>query len=551
MAGLNFSATSVAAKSSETFAEHDQAFALWSFIQLNTPRFSNADAADVIRRLNPRIGEDHKTLAKRLRNELRKHGVELKHTTALKAAARLLGDESWYAVELVKRLRLYHPGATAEPEIFVNWAALAPRLCALCDALIQQGGVRLFEAQFGPSHLMINTPMIAEEGKTPQSFPVFVINPVDESADWLEGAAGAMENLRRHLEETRKAVLDGVATLQICAAYRKQKVALPTHSDVIWDDVPNSELVLIREDNELYPGSGFEIARGDELTCWSQLELANDELKSFEITVTEDAWRLGDGRYIWQLSTVRPKEYTPGLIVRMLGHETIAKLHRRYRLARRIFPNGLEPRQIAKPLNYLNGPGETYRVNQNKVVLAIKNAGVTWKQLIHEMVAPVAISDQLPVGFVISLIERLKLKDPNSLFARPTRADLTRTDDDSLLRTLFQRVDHVTYRLTPNCSAEDKKSVETAIEEFSSNVRMRALLSAGFIADQKKPFPYFVYSGEGENLRLALEELGMVMFVGTMPRLLSTEHLEGIPKTDFPYAIGTSLYLDIDYAEGA
>lgn len=39
-------------------------------------------------------------------------------------------------------------------------------------------------------------------------------------------------------------------------------------------DVTNFELVLMREGNEGDPRSGYEIARGDELTCWHQLELS-------------------------------------------------------------------------------------------------------------------------------------------------------------------------------------------------------------------------------------------------------------------------------------
>jgi hypothetical protein len=44
-------------------------------------------------------------------------------------------------------------------------------------------------------------------------------------------------------------------------------------------DAGNSELVLLREDDELMPGSGYEIARGDELTCWAQLHLAMKDHK--------------------------------------------------------------------------------------------------------------------------------------------------------------------------------------------------------------------------------------------------------------------------------
>ena len=63
-------------------------------------------------------------------------------------------------------------------------------------------------------------------------------------------------------------------------------------------DVVNSELVLRREDNEDDPHSGYEIARGDELTCWHQLELslrddATNEMPEVHVTVAEEgtgAW---------------------------------------------------------------------------------------------------------------------------------------------------------------------------------------------------------------------------------------------------------------------
>lgn len=37
-------------------------------------------------------------------------------------------------------------------------------------------------------------------------------------------------------------------------------------------DACDSEPMLMREDNELLPGSGLEIARGNEMNCWYQLE---------------------------------------------------------------------------------------------------------------------------------------------------------------------------------------------------------------------------------------------------------------------------------------
>ena len=98
--------------------------------------------------------------------------------------------------------------------------------------------------------------------------------------------------VRRRLEETEKAILDGMATLQICGRYGPEVlVKLPAvPQPVTPDDTCNSELVFLREDNELMPGDGFEIARGDEMTCWAQLELAvKDEAKGqpLEISLAE------------------------------------------------------------------------------------------------------------------------------------------------------------------------------------------------------------------------------------------------------------------------
>lgn len=61
--------------------------------------------------------------------------------------------------------------------------------------------------------------------------------------------------------------------------------------------------------------------------------------------------------------------------------------------------------------------------------------------------------------------------------------------------------------------------------------------------------PDVVCPGDGEELRLTLEEAGLVMFVGLMPHLIPVP--EGI-RARFPqlgrYALGTSLFVDVDVA---
>lgn len=130
-----------------------------------------------------------------------------------------------------------------------------------------------------------------------------------------------MEKLRRHLEEGSKAVLDGYAVLRLCAESHGRR-EMPM--EVTASDVTTSELVLKHEPDEDDPHSGYEVARGDELTCWHQLELAmrndrTEERAELKITVPDEgvgAWIVNGIRYIWVLETLKPSEYVPGRIGR-------------------------------------------------------------------------------------------------------------------------------------------------------------------------------------------------------------------------------------------
>jgi len=50
----------------------------------------------------------------------------------------------------------------------------------------------------------------------------------------------------------------------------------------------------------------------------------------------DGAWRIGGGRYVWQLSTFHPKDFFPGLVVTMLSETDSEKLLRRYKLVQRV-----------------------------------------------------------------------------------------------------------------------------------------------------------------------------------------------------------------------
>ena len=550
-------ATVTASSDANLPSEQFQAAALWTFVHLKTPRFTSTVALEVIRQLKPIAGENPKQLAKRLRVALSAQGVALKHVHALDAAARLLGHADWHAVNRTQptaTLKLTPIMAEAPEETVADWRQLAPRLCDWCDTWLHEQRSKIFEVRFGAGYIMVCIPVPREGGPagSKDEVPLLLINPLGETDHWLQEAPAAFETLRRHLEESGKAVLDGIAVLQLCNRYSKDVLErLPEIPQPVRPtDAANSELVLLREDNELLPGSGYEIARGDEMTCWSQLELAMKDHPSAEITLDDGAWRIGAGRYVWQLSTIHPKDYVPGLVLTMLSEADSERLLRRYKLVKRIFSDRVKHHEVTKRLQYLSGPSDTYRVDLHKLLLVLNKAGVTWDDLCQEIGMQQKMVPELPVGFVMTVIERLQLKDPNVFFAVPGRSETTRVDDDSLLRTLLPRIDIVRYRLAREASEETRQIVREAVEEFGTSIRMQALTAAGQLTNPDDPLPYLVYAGDGEELRLKLEEEGLVMYAGVIPHLFSTEGvLEKMPNI-CSYAFGHSLYLDIDFAKG-
>lgn len=527
----------------------EQAAALWTFVHLKTPRFPYDEALEVVRRLAPRPDEPPKTLARRVSKELRAKGVSVKHEAALQIAARLLGFESWYAAgQSSARLKLTTVGPTGGEQLVESWQQLGPKLCTACDEFLVERPARVFHVRFGPAYVMLSAQVVtAENPEQPQSWPILVVNPLRDEAHWLDDAPSALERLRRYLEETAVAVLDGVAALQLCHAYNSRRnFMVPTAPSAA--DACNSELILVRADNEL--DTGYEIARGDEMTCWYQFELAIKDHRSEEVTIDEEygAWHVGAGRYVWQLSTLRPKEIIPGLIVHELGFDESERLLRRYRLAKRVFGNRFARQEQTKRLEYLGSVPDTYRIDLHKLLLAMSKAGLTWESYCAEIGDSVPMKPRLPVGFVLALLERLNLEDPNAVFARPTRAELARVEDDSLLRSLLPRVDHVRYRLARGAPGEVQAVVREAIEELSASLLIRISQDHGQLMDPKDPLPYLVFGQDGEELRLKLAEHGLVIYAGVMPNLRLTkgviEQREGVS----PFAVGYSLYLDIDFA---
>lgn len=485
-----------------------------------------------------------------MRKEPSAKGVNVKHQAALQVAARLLGFESWYAAkESSARLKITTVGPSGGEKLVESWHELAPKLCVACEDFLLERPARVFQVRFGPAYMMLSAQVIADDKpEQPQSWPLLVINPLRQDSNWLEAAPPALEYLRRYLEQGGRAVLDGVAVLQLCNAYKARPGSAWLHSPDP-SDACNSELILVRADHELDPG--YELARGDEMTCWYQFELAIKDHKSEEIIVDEEygAWHVGAGRYIWQLSVLRPKEIIPGLMIHELAFDESERLFKRYMLAKRIVGSRLARQEQTKRVEFLGSVPESYRIDLHKLLLAMNKIGLSWESYCAEIGETVPLEPHLPVGFVLALLERLNLEDPNSVFARPTRSELFQVEDDKLLRTLLPRVDHVRYRLCRGVSAEIQGAVREAIEELSSSMFVRQAQALGQLTDPKDPMPYLVFAGDGEELRLKLAEHGLVMYAGVMPFLRSTKGVIEQRENMWPFALGHSLYLDIDLYE--
>ena len=539
-----------------------QAAALWTFIEAKTPRFSFDDALSVIRELEPRPGEDPKSLAKRLRKALQARRIAMKHTHALQAASQVQGYSSWHTNDEAGAARLrftsmetVETGLPLQVTEASTWAELADELRAWADRLLARGELPLGVMTMHVSEHALNfsAPRPAEpsdQRQQPQAWPLGAVAALLDKAGWLHDAPTALEKLRRHLEETGKAVLDGYAVLDLCARSHSRPGEVMA---VTVADIPNSELVLLREDDEDDPRSGYEIARGDEVTCWHQLELSmrndtTDVMPELEIIVPREGvgcWLVNERRYVWVLETLKPKEYVPGRIQHFIGPGDCERLFRRYQLAKRIHGKAFKYHEQTKRLEYLGSPPEDYRVNLHFMLHTLNAAGLTWESYCEEFGAePLPAQVRLPVGFVFQFLQNLKVEDPNKVFATPNLSEMARIDDDSLLRTLMPRVESVRFGRPRDLDKEPADKLREAVDNFASALRMQKFVGAGGLPMENE-LPYLVYASDAAELCASVDELGLVMYAAVMPHLLSTKGLvPEVPGIDaWPWALGNAVFL--------
>lgn len=539
-------------------APEAQAEALWQYVQTKAPRFTLDGARDVIARLNVRNGEDPRPLAKRLRLLLQAHRVTLKHTHALHAASRLAGFTSWHNNHDADVQRLtfvtFDSGSIRETH-FSSWDELANELRNWSDRLVGRGQLPLgvLTLHLGQQALNFATPVPSaddDEQQRNETWPLGTITSATGDADWLEGAPAALEKLRRHLEESCHTVLDGYAVLRLCAASHDQ----PGHPMAVTiSDVVNSELVLMREDDEDDPRGGYEIARGDELSCWHQLELSRqkdstNDIPHLEVTIPTEgagAWYVNGARYVWTLETLKPQAYVPGRVNRQIGIAECEQLLRRYRLAKRVHGKVFKHRKQSRQADYLGSPPETYRVDLHYVLRQLNNAGLSWEGYIEKFAAePLPMTAELPVGFVFQLLENLQIEQPNDVFAKPNLSEMERVEDDGLLRSLMPRVEHVRYVMPRDLDEARAGDLRKAVGDFADSLRTQKILGAGAL-QMKDELPHLVWASDAEELRLAVEALDLVVYAATVPYLHSTKGiLPEVPGIKpWPWAFGNALFL--------
>jgi hypothetical protein len=525
-----------------------RALRLWEFLRKRIPTLTLERVFAVAEELNIQPDEKIPAFARRLRQALARHGIRIRHTAALHAAALVLHAKGWFESRqwsLLHTLKVVDLGGGESP--IADWHEAGRRLVAACEAWLEKDPTtRAFHLSTTPTALVLSALDVSKKGNDRQfpATPIALIMPLDQDDRWLAGAGSALEYLRRHLEEPEIAVINGLATLQGC----DRDVWLAGFPTIDPSDAYNSELVLMREDHPLN-SQGYEIARGDELACWAQLDLASDG-RAGAIEVDDDGgWVSERGRYTWILVTLKPKKFVPGLVQHHMGPQDAKKLLRRYHLAKRLLGQTLPIQLGGKDLHYLGGPQETYRINRHELLHAMKDAGLTWDQYCAEIGEPGRLLEkELPMGFLMQLVTKLAPKDPNAFFARPTRSELTRADDDSVMRALMSRVCHVRYRVCEGLRDDLRAELREAVIEFRTSILIRL---GAYRMEGPELLPDLVYANDGEELMAQLEKWGLLAYVGVMPHFMPfpPEAKATLPDDSWPYAFGHSLYLDIDVRE--
>lgn len=513
-----------------------QAATLWTFVHAKAPRFTPSEALEVVNGLGGIANLEASALARRLQKELKARRLALKYVNALKLAAQMLGHQSYHAPSVAAAapplLHLVSVFKSLNRPI-VDWKEGIDQFCAFAEGDQEGGGLRVYQMSFTPTSVAMGMPFTTVVDEDGRPVPTLQLQWEPESTQ-LAAAVAGVETMRRRYEETGRALIDGLAAAQFCLHN--------PHPDANPHDPANSELVII----ETTPGPSFgdEVARGDEVKCWAELQFLHPTDQSPTFTLDGANWVVNGTRYEWRLSTVRMAGATPSIVTRSLRVEESSKLFRRHRNAvtsGRYFGN--EDQVKALP----------------SVASAIQQVEIDHEQLRRHMSCEVAdslaLGRRVSVEELVKLSQALKLQDPSVLVRKPKRSELKLLQDDEILRTFISRVHDVVCEVPRRLSDDLAAEVNKAIDSMLTGLKMDVVLANGEVhsAFPRTP-PHMVYANQGREALRRMEELGLVVYAGiftTVKEFRPQGVAERNIKSESSLRVEQVLYLDVDVADTA
>lgn len=540
---------SEAADAAHPLDDESRAAALWTFVHLKTPRFASAQALEVVRELAPRPGEDVKALAKRLRAALAGRGVSLKHTHALEAASKLAGHKGWHVggSEAAKKplaLVFHAPWLNRDLD---GWDDAVEVISDYFLGVIKAGGLRTFRFEFTADSVGLQQPLSEAHDANGRRTPFLRIVWSEEDQGQLRSAVAAIERVRRRFEETEYAsIVDGLAAIQ----FSMQR----PHDDAQAEDALNSELVVL--DTNPGPYSAAEVARGNELQCWRELSVLQEENKGepdAPMTLEGVDWVSPDTgkRYRWQLSTLRATGGSvPKVVVRDLTTEETARLLRRRNMVVRS-GRYLVPEDTVRRLQVFDSERRDVDVDWVAVSAHVLSERVP-KEVAANALKVGSASGRGPVSLreFEQLMNAIDADNPQAFIRVPERKHLALLEDDELLRVLVSRIESVEPLLPRGLDDKRANKAGQLVDMFSTSLRMDA-------RDDDAPInhvmprggPYLMHAGAGRDLLEGLEDMGLVAYAGltTHARRMTRKKKDG-GRERFVRA-SRALLLDIDYRQ--
>ena len=525
-----------------------RALELLQFLGSRAPGFTLDQASEVIFATGIVPTDTVKSVSPRLRRELVRAGISIKHTHANEVSSRLLHGTSWHIAHRAM------PGFLCVAAFLddgqpttCDWHDVAPQLIAAVNTWTERRSAPDFlHVRLSPTQFVIEAHMPDSTGNCGRLWPVASVRPIDETAneDWFQGLPHAVERLRRALEVNGGTLLDGVAAISVVNRSSPTLLCMPLPISVA--NAADSELVLLRSTAEQGIEFGYPIARGDELACWAELALLRKEIyagAAFSLDEESGAWISGDTALTWEVHTLVRADSTPGLVRTGLSYGESKRLLKRFVKFGEGIGAALGPRPV-KPFSALGDIPTTVRLDAVAVASALKAIGITWSSFIREIEElTLEIRDEIPFSIMLSLIDRLLPEDPNRWLARPRRKHLVTFGDANLLRALIARVDQVRCRIACELSDDIRAVVKDAVDDMSASIALRQRM-----LPVEPPLPDLVYEDDAAELALKLDALGLLAYAGTQPCFLKMpdSSAEGV----LPYALGLSLYVEIDKHPG-